>query len=429
MPSSSNQTPPVQTSPADTGSSRDLGVLFTVSILLGLAGAIYELSLPLFLKREGLSWRTMGWIYSIAALATFVIRTFVGAWSDRVGRKSIYTGSLIATGLATVLTPCAAHPLAQTLLKCVTDPTSRVREAMHSVLLFETWPRRFQSLFSRTRGIEFLFHFVGLLALSFGIAALARRGMAAPHAALLAGSGILFLVAAILFAAGFRETAHRAPPRPVLHWRDFIRMDMPRPLWILTASTFVFTLAITISHCFVLQLYFQEKFAASDADIFMIGALHRLSPVIPLLFFGHRFQTRHRDWFMAFLIIEGIFIVLPTLVPSGTVSLAGQPIRLLWVAVLIWLGHDLFGMGLWMPIQQSLLQRFSRPHARGEDIGLSTALGALGAVPAPFLAGWLREWSALPETLALNLPFIVSGVGVALAAILLLGLPRDNPGT
>jgi hypothetical protein len=79
-----------------------------------------------------------------------------------------------------------------------------------------------------------------------------------------------------------------------------------------------------------------------------------------------------------------------------------------------------------VPIQQVLLQRHSGADTRGEEIGLSTALGALGAVPAPFLAGWLRSFPGLASDAAVNLPFIVSGVGVALSALVLLWLPKED---
>ena len=160
---------------------RNLTTLFVVSILLGLGGALYEVTLPLFLKRVGLNWMSMGWIYSVAAVATFVIRIGLGTWSDRVGRKAIYVGSLAVTGLATLFTPFFPSLAMQTVLKSITDPTSRVREAMHSVLLYECWPGRFKKVFSRTRGLELVFHFVGLLIAAWILARLAARGAPAPH--------------------------------------------------------------------------------------------------------------------------------------------------------------------------------------------------------------------------------------------------------
>jgi len=417
-----------RTAPVDW--RRNLTTLFVVSILLGLGGAVYEVSLPLFLKRAGLTWMNMGWIYSIAAIVTFVVRIGLGAWSDRVGRKVIYVGSLIVTGAATLLTPFFPTIGMQTVLKSVTDPTSKVREAMHSVLLYECWPGKFKRVFSKTRGLELVFHFVGLLIVAWILTRLALRGVAAPHTAFLIAAAAMFIVSGFILGAWFREGPRHVPDRPAVTWRNFIRLHLTPPMWVLTISIFVFTASVTISHCFVLQLFFQEKYGASDADIFAIGAWHRLVPGLTLLFLGHWFHKHMRTWLMVFLISEGIFMAAPGFIPAGGGGLVvgSVVVPMLWVSVGIWLMHDFLGMGLWLPMQQELLQRYSRPDARGEDMSLSTALGALGGVPAPFIAGWLRQLETVPPELALNLPFIVSGIGTALSALILIALPRDSDG-
>ena len=129
---------------------------------------------------------------------------------------------------------------------------------------------------------------------------------------------------------------------------------------------------------------------------------------------------------MVFLISEGIFIAAPSFIPAGRFLIAGYNVSFLWASVLIWLVHDLLGMGLWLPMQQELMQKYSRKDRRGEDMSLATALGAIGGVPAPFVAGWLRELPGISPAVALNIPFFVSGVGVALSALILLGLPSDS---
>lgn len=410
------------------GDRRNLGVLFLVSVLIGLGVAVYEVALPLFLKeRAHLGWQAMGWIYGAGAAVTFVIRWGVGAWSDRAGRKIVYVGALLATGLATLVTPCSANVFVQGALKSVADPTARLREAMHSVLLYECWPKRFQSIFSKTRGVEFLFHFFGLLLAAVVLTVMARRGVESPHAWFIGGAALLLLLSGVIFAFGFRERPMEKTSKPALRWRDFLHMRLSRPLWVLTISSMVFNMGIMISHCFALQLFFQEKYHATDTDIFTIGALHRLSSSVTLLLLGHVFRTRLRMWMVIFLVCEGVFIAAPGFLPDQpSYTIAGFVLPTLWTVVVIWLGHDFLGMSMWLPIQQTLMQRHTRPGSRGEDITLATALGALGAVPAPFIAGWLRQCPGLPGDAAVNLPFIVSGLGVALSAVVLLWLPRES---
>ncbi|GAH59034.1 unnamed protein product, partial [marine sediment metagenome] len=38
------------------------------------------------------------------------------------------------------------------------------------------------------------------------------------------------------------------------------------------------------------------------------------------------------------------------------------------IAAIVWLIHDLFGAGVWIPIQSRLIQKYSHPSARGRDL-------------------------------------------------------------
>lgn len=418
---------------ADRVKRRNLVVLFVVSTLIGLGGAVYEVALPLFLKDAHLSWRTMGWIYGAGAVVTFVVRIWFGAWSDRIGRKAVYVGSLFVAGAATLVTPVSSGAWVQGALKSVTDPAGRLRDAMHSVLLFESWPKRFQKIFSKTRGVEFMCHFVGLLLAAALLGVMVKAGVSSPTGWFIAGAALLLLLSGAIFALFFREPPLPSQGKPSISWRDLLRMDMTGPMWVMAISGFIFSLGVTTSHCFALQLFFQEKYGASDSAIFIIGALHRLSSAITLLFLGHAFTKHLRMWFMLFLVLEGIFLAAPSFMPAaGEYHVAGLVLPALWTVVVVWLAHDFMGMGLWLPIQQVLIQRHSRTESRGEDVVLVTAIGALGSVPAPFLAGALREMSVgpvaerMPFLAGINLPFLVSGVGVALSAVVLLWLPKEG---
>ena len=401
-------------------------VLMVVSILIGLGVAVYEVALPLYFNRIHLSWMDMGWIYGASALLTFVLRVGLGAWSDRVGRKLVYVLTLFTAGISAWLTPAVRSFLGQGALRSVAEPSMRVREAMHATLLYESSPPRFRRTFSRTRGVEFLFHFLGLLAAAWLVAAIAKTG-GSPEGALFRGASATLVLAGLVFAFRYHEPPTHAPDRPGLRWRDLFHASLPRPLWVMAASEFVFMFSVFISHCFALQLFFKEKYGASDATVFVIGALHRLACALPLLFVGQVFHRRLRFWIMTFLVLEGVFLALPGFLPGGSsYSVAGLSLPAVWVAVGIWLIHDFCGMGLWLPMKQELMQRYSRPETRGKDISLVQSIGALGVVAAPFAAGALRQWPGVAPQVAVNFPFIFSGLGVACSAVILLLLPSGS---
>lgn len=406
---------------------RNLITLVVVSMLIGLGVAVYEVALPLYLKKIHFSWRDMGWIYAAAALATCAVRVGMGAWSDRAGRKRVYVCALLAMGLATLGTPFFSSLLIMIILRSVAEPTTRVREAMHSVLLYEDSPKRFQRIFSRTRGVEFLFHFFGLLAAGWWMAAMLQQRVQSAYAWLLAAAAGVLIVSGVVFAGFYREKRLHARGAAQLAWRDLLHPRLNGPMWVMTASIFVFSAGIGISHCYALQLFFIEKFGASQGDVFTIGALHRLSCAIPLLLVGHVFRRRLKFWLILFLVLEGIFVAVPGFMPAkGVYGIAGWNVSALWMAVGVWLIHDLLGMGVWLPIQHALLQRYSSAASRGKDVSLATALGALGWVLGVFAAGWLREWPGMRKDIAVNLPFIVSGAGVILSALVLLWLPKHE---
>jgi len=406
---------------------RNLLTLFAVSVLVGLGVAVYEVALPLYFKSIGFSWTNMGWVYGASALLALLVRAGMGAWSDRSGRKIVYVLSLAVTAVATALTPASCALWPQAALRSVAEPTMRVREAMHATLLYDDCPAEFRKHFSRTRGVEFFFHFLGLLGAAWALGAMARAGVATPVRWVFLGAGAGLGLAGLVFALFYREHASRAASGVRVMWGDFLRPRLSRAMWILTASTFIFSFGIGLSHCYALQLFFVEKFGASQRDVFTLGALHRLSSCIPLLVVGHLFRRRLKEWLMLLLVVEGVFLAAPAFIAAGwTGEVLGLPVRALWVAVGLWLVHDLLGMGVWLPIQQELLQRHGGAATRGRDISLSQALGALGGVAAPFVAGWAREWPALPPGAAINLPFVLSGLGVLLSAAPLLVLPGGD---
>jgi len=85
----------------------------------------------------------------------------------------------------------------------------------------------------------------------------------------------------------------------------------------------------------------------------------------------------------------------------------------------VWLTHDVGGAGLWIPIQAGFIQRYARPELRARDASRVRALGSLGWIFGPILAGLLAPVS-------ISLPFVASGLIVASSALPIVML-RDAP--
>ena len=406
---------------------RNLATLFAVSALIGVGASIYEVALPLYFNRLGMSWANMGWIYGAAAAITFVIRVGLGMWSDRAGRKVVYVLTLFSSGLATLATPMIHAMVPQALLRSVADPSIKAREEMHSVLLYEDSPKRFRRVFGQTRGVEYVFHVVGLLASAWFLARMAGFGEDVALFWIFVAASVTLLASGAVFMLLYRERPRREFDKSRVSWSDLLRPRLSRPMWILTASNFVFFFGIQVSHCFALQLFFVEKYGASTGDIFILGALHRVGSALPLLFLSHVFHRNLKRWLMFFLVTEGFFVALPGFLPGGeTFVVFGLELSAYWTAVTLWLFHDVLGRGLWLPMQQELIQRHSNPASRGKDVSLSQSIATIGAVMAPFVAGWLRDWPGIDRSITVNFPFIFSGIGMVVSALMLIPLPKGE---
>ena len=222
-------------------------------------------------------------------------------------------------------------------------------------------------------------------------------------------SALVLLVAAVVFVLGYRQPDNKSSKpkrsRPLL--ARMLPLNLPRPLMVLTISAFIFMVGLATSHCFVMQLFWQRKFGASTAVVGTILMVHAISIGLPLLFVGLVVKRHLKQIYIVFVILEGIALAVGGLVPDLT------------VAAIIWLAHDLFGAGVWIPIQSRLIQKYSRPSTRGRDVTKVFATASLGWVVGPLIAGWVFEgWYGGP--------FVISGVVMILSALVLFGLPQSN---
>jgi len=398
-------------------------VLVFVSISFGLAFGIYDLLLPLYWQSQKMSVTTMGYLFAIAAAFIFVLRIYIGRLSDRFGRKPFYTLSLIVSAVANFATPLLPNTLVQGVLKTSRETSALVRDTMHSVLLYERDPNTFMSALGITRGAEYTCHGFGSLIAGIIAAAMAMTVSQPNYHAPFAFSAALVLVATFAFALYFKAPAATPPPaaamtmpaRRTATLRELFSPDLPPKLWLLVAFDFAFETGIWATHCFDMQLYFKKMLSDTlqlPATRMVLGlgvifAIHRFTSGIPMLLIGPRLRKNLKWLFIAFVFTEGVALAAAPLIPNP------------WVALGVWLTHDLFGSGIWAPIHQQYIQKYSRPDRRGTDVSKVMALGQLGAVVGPLLASFLLAHSAAGN---LGAPFIVGGLIIAGSAAVLLKL-------
>ena len=393
---------------------RNVVILFVVCVGYGFSKGLFDFAVPLYLKAQGHSFRDIGAIFAISALAIFFLRIYLARLSDFLGRKALYVGSLALTSLSYLGFPHVQRLVALALVRTGADLSFGVRETMHATALYESRAYGYLNLQGKTRGVEFAFMALGTLAAGY----------------LIAGSGysttftvpfVVLLATTVAFALWFSEPAELDTGRAKVGLVQLLTTAFPREIKVLALSGFIFGLAISASHHYFPPLFFKQKFALPEKQIALIQLVHTLSHVPALFLVGWLVRRRLKSVFFWTVLLEGILI-----------ALAGC-FRGLAPTLFFWWTHDVVGAGLWAPIQWVLIQRFARKDSRGLDASVVPAVTALGFIFGPLLTGYLAELRTVPLTAvaltanqAVSLPMIVGGAILMLAALPLLWLPPDE---
>jgi len=180
--------------------------------------------------------------------------------------------------------------------------------------------------------------------------------------------------------------------------RELISFDLHPNLLLIALSGIIFAIGLQLSHSFYMLLFFTEHFGATPAQVSVIMVIHRFTLALPLLIVSQFKLTNLKAWYIAGLVAQGTVIAASALLPW------------LWVSAGVWLLHDLIGAGIWLPIQSTLIQQYSRDETRGLEVGKVLAWGGIGSVAGPLAAGYLAN-------AATTLPFLASGLLVLLSAV------------
>lgn len=370
-------------------------ILLLVSVLFGVAGGIYEFVLPYYLAGRGLSFTSMGYVFSGSALAMFVMRLALGNLADRWGSKRLYMLALTSVALACFGTPFTAGLFALIALKAMREVGVLARDTAHPILLYSEGRHRFAGFIGKTRGAESLFQAAGTFVAGAGLVLVGDRGMlwvggaAVGLGVVLLGLGVRGPRAGVAAAAGGIGR--------------LLSFDLPRNLRVIMVANFIFAVGLSTSHCFIMPLFFSEKFAVDPSTVSTVMVIHRLTSVAPLLLAGYLPVRHYRAIYIGAIVIEGLTISAAALIPV-----------FFWSAA-VWLIHDLLGAGLWIPIQSAIIQDECRETSRGQDLGKTLAFAALGGAVGPMLAGYLSGVS-------ISAPYLVSGILVAASAGVLVAL-------
>ena len=420
--------------------SHNVKVLLIVSVLFGVASGLYEFVLPYYLDQQNLSFRNMGAIFAFSAAAMFFVRLGLGEAADAWSRKKLYLLALAGAAASFFITPLTASVWLLVCLKTLREGAFLTRETVHPILLYQENRNRFLDFIGKTKGMEFTFQATGTFLGGTALVALGSFGS-------FGIGGVVLLTTALLLAVGVheqkrerikppdakpgqivtavtrakdlaspRQTQHLALGRSVTRSRGhrlatFFTWDIDRNLKIILCANFIFSIGLGTSHCFIMPLFFSQKFGVSVTTVATVMLIHRLTLGVPMLFAGRIPPQHFKKVYIVTVILEGLSMSLGGIIP-----------HFFWASA-VWLLHDLIGAGIWMPIQSAIIQECCREEERGRDLSKTLAFASLGRAIGPLLAGYLAVRS-------ISAPFVASGLIVLLSVppLVRLSLPQPTPG-
>ena len=374
-------------------------IIFLTTALCGLSTGLFDFLYPIFLDKTGISFKNIGWIFSISFLSIFFIRIYFGHISDIMGRKIFYSFSIFLISFSQFTTSFLKKFFPLLILKSLREISLTIKETFQPVIVYEIDKNRFLNLIGKVNGIEFFMAGVGTFAAGFTIIKIGVKNS-------ILISAIPVFLAFLFFYSFYKEKKNNNIKKDFHLSVIFEKIKNPVLKKIIFAG-FIINFGVFISHSFFMPLFFLKKFSVSPFLVGILLALHRVSLGIPLLITGKLIKKYHKKIFLYAIIFQGITISLTVFMPTFL------------LACIIFLLHDILGASFWQPIYNSYIQKFSRETKRGKDTSVVFAYTSIGKVFAPIFAGYLAS-------LNINYPFFFSGLITIFAFIPILTLPDLN---
>ncbi len=363
----------------------DLGykAIFLALVLSQFAEGLFFFVTPFYLTSQGISLLDIGIIFSVAALAMVLMRILLGAYTDIRGRKLVFASSFLIQVVSSSFFPFVRNILDTTPVKIMYDLGISVRGSLKSTIFFESAQKIYRKIIAWIDGAEHLM----LASVSFAAAFILS---------ILGYAGSYFLIALFQFIpflivmAAYKEKSNTSTSSRV-SIKDMYNLDLRRNMWVIMFATMLGLAGVRLSHGFAEPLYFQAKYKLDATQIGLIIGLHRLSLALPLLFVGtimHKLDVKKA--FILSTVVMSLFLLAMGLVEN------------IFMALPLWLLHDVFGGSVFLPSIHVLTQLNARDGKRGKDVNTMDLLSGLVGIVTPSLTGALI-------TVQWDLMFLVGG--------------------
>jgi MFS family permease len=364
--------------------------LFTV--LTTIADRILFIILPLYLIDLSFSATQIGLIFSIAGLFLAFFRFLIGKLSDLKGRKRMMSLALLIDSIATMFYPAVTTITQFSLVRGAKDIAHHMTSTLQDVMLGDSFPRRIRlrmlsrlgTIFPMGRALAAItgFLIVTYLSIAFGFYVAA----------------ISLFLAFLIFTIFYREKMP-ASLKPF----KFSTKNISKPLMIISLIGISNSLSFTIAYYpafFVLS----RSLGLVEADLFLMFLLTYI--------ISSFFAWRTENWIRK----HGRKTIL------GLTSLGYGPMTMLYafsstiyLFYLALLGVAISFYVFKIAFKTILIDSTNKQH-RGEQVGFSKMVTAMGGIAGPVTGGLLIDLVSLQSA------FLVAGmfgiIGFLLSIIL-----------
>jgi len=322
-----------------------------------------------------------------------LLRVLLGAYTDIRGRKTVFASSFLLQATSSTLFPFVHSILDTAPVKILYDLGSSVRMSLKSTIIFENARETYYRIIAWVDGAEHLM----MAFVNFGAAAILTFFAFSGSYILMA---VFQLLAFIVTLFVYKEKSKIQKSNKV-SFKEMYDLHLNRNVWVLMFATALSFTGVSLSHGFAEPLFWEAKYALSKPQIGLIIGLHRLSLALPLFVTGTIMQRLNvRKAY--------IYATLALTVSLIAMGLASN----VYIAVPIWLLHDVFGGSIQVPASQILTQLNARDDKRGKDTNTMQMFSGLVSIVAPSLTGALI-------TIKWDLIFIVGGFLILAASMII----------
>ncbi|MBU7015280.1 MAG: MFS transporter [Theionarchaea archaeon] len=362
-----------------------------------------------YFVEQGISFRNLGIIFSLASLGSLVLRPFMGHTSDRYGRKKLIVGLSFLVSFLTPFYLAIRNALGLAVIHSARTVVSESSQPVLSAMLGDVAPEKGRAtLFGFYSSVESIVYSAAL----FGGGAIISWGFGFRE--LFYITSACFFVSSLVLAFFLKETVERKEEKPLpassaTRFQRFIKsartMALQKSTLGLMVYSFFFTFALRVYPVYV-PLFATQVFGAGN---------ELLGPIVAVSWITFAVVQPFGGWISDKLGKRKAFIGLGlTLIIVFNTAMAYSP-TLIWMIVL-WALIGV-GDGMFRPVMSALIVDIVPAELRGTYFGTLGSVRGVASIVAPLIYGYAAELFNIRMTFQITSVCLVAAV---LAAMLLI---------